>query len=227
MNAEIVSYGSSASGSSGSSISLSATIPNGNNRTILVFVASEDSPSNANITPSSVTFNGVAMTLVTSSELNNTPTNNVKGLLYKITGNNVPPAGTYNIVSTFPGSIKSRGILYVCIKNAARIEPIPEASGVNTTTGNTIGVGFSSLSPNALMIIFAMSQNLGGYTPGSGQTSIDQISGSGNEITVGASYKVVSSPVYTLLTMTHSNGERQSSIMASVAYYDETQGAIL
>lgn len=227
MNSEVVSYGSAVSGNSLNSLSLSATISNANNRMILVFVASEDNPTNTNITPSSVTFNGVAMSYLTAAELNNSPTNSVRGSLYKLDGQNVPEAGTYSIVANFPGSIKARGLLYVCVKNVARIEPTPEATSATTNNGNTISGNIANVSPSALIVAFAMSQNSGGYTAGSGQTIIDQAATGNNEITVGASSKVVASPGYNTLTMTHSNGERQSLVLVCLAFYEELGGTIL
>jgi len=139
-----------------SSITFSHTIGGGSNRMLIVAAGREGNDTNPNVTISSVTYNSVAMTLVsgTSAQVGTTFTANTS--LYYMLGSALPPAGTYNVVITLTGN--AGDILGIAVSLTGVAQQAPEASAANTSsTGTPITTNITTLTNGAWLVDAVMS----------------------------------------------------------------------
>jgi hypothetical protein len=137
-------------GSTGDSLSFSHTIGNGSDRILVVGLGAEDG-SVAKLEITGVTYNGVAMHLVTGSSATAGTSTFQKTDLYYLLDNELPLAGTYSVVVTYAGSVNDRSGGAVSLFNVAQ----QTAEAVNTSTNtssNTISTDINVISDGAWVV---------------------------------------------------------------------------
>jgi hypothetical protein len=128
---------------------------------ILFVTANEENANTTLITPTTATFNGVAMTRIAASTAMLT-NNNSAAIFYLIN----PPAVTGNIVVNYSGTATSAAIFASVVNCLA--QQAPEAFVTNsftnaTETGRTFSTSITTLTDNAFLIDSIASSNYGDF----------------------------------------------------------------
>lgn len=133
-------------GSTGSSITISLTVGNNNNRLLVVGVMSEEPGApTGNLVVSGITYDGVALTKIDADQETGASTTRCE-LWYLLN----PNTGTHNVVITFTGSIQGAfggAISYYGVKQVA-----PEISAKAHATGTDPTVTLITSASNALVV---------------------------------------------------------------------------
>ncbi|MEQ1909419.1 MAG: hypothetical protein ABMA15_11380, partial [Vicinamibacterales bacterium] len=192
-----------------SSFSWSHTVAVQSNRILIVIVGEEQQTAGGAIEPSSVTYNGQALTKLVTNVAGSSIYANAS-LWYRL----APSTGTNTVAVTYPSAVDfPMGIAtsFYGVKQSA-----PEASGSGF---NDAGIASSSLTTltNGAVVVdgFTTGQDAGDLAPGSGQTQ-DAIL-SGNSTSMGSSTKLVSTPGSTTMTWSQTGVNRSASVAASLA----------
>jgi len=174
-----------------SSLSWSHTIGNGDNRILIVGVHGEDS-SSADLVISSVTYNSVAMSLVTGSEATvvSDPLN--KTALYYLLDADLPATGTYTVEATYAGEITRQCAGAISLANVA--QQAAEAVVTNTEyNASEISTSITTLTDGAWVVDAAQSGHPSTMVVNaSGMVGRYSTSGSGGQTGAGST-KLVSS----------------------------------
>jgi uncharacterized repeat protein (TIGR02543 family) len=132
---------------SGSTFTWSHTVGTGTNRVLVVGVEQEDT-NTADMTISSVTYNGAAMTAIANSQVSDgTTTVNRAQLFYQVN----PASGAHNVVVTFAGTVNGASAGAVSLSGAAQSGP--EAVATNHLgSGSTISTNITTLTAGAWVV---------------------------------------------------------------------------
>jgi uncharacterized repeat protein (TIGR01451 family) len=154
--------------------SIGYNVPVGANRMLLVMI------SNTERTVSTITFNGVAMTLVTA----NTENNRARTHIYRLLN---PAQGIGNLVVNFNGA-EGRGanIGIVTLGNVDQVDPTPTSANIYSTSA-TISHSVTSVAGQLVLNVVASNKDVLN-SPGSGQTQMWNIGNGGEPTYHGGSY---------------------------------------
>lgn len=206
-------------------ISCNVTITAGNNYMIIVGITAEHTNDASRIAPTSVTFNGVAMTMIDGvTQSGGAGSNLLRTELWVLHSQYSLAPGTYTATATFSNSNSARGIgclVYTDVKQAS-----PESTSTAGVNANAISASVTPLYNSALVVAVCGSENTGSYTADGGQTErYDATANTNSELTITGSEKIVTTPVSTTMGETHNNGGRQAMVVASFAYQPPGGGA--
>lgn len=215
MAVEFDAVSSATSNTGNSTLSWSHTLGSvGSNGLVIVAAGGEEisgGSSNQNIT--GVTFNGVAMTLVGTT--NRVDSHSVTNALYELRGSSVPAAGTYNIVVSYQSAnhdASAAGCMsFSGVKDQAR-EAVQVA---NAQGGSSLGQAITTLTDNALIVSSYSSQN----TPNATSTTSDTrafraVPGSTEQMETCGFYRIQASAGATSVSVNTSNPESQALVVA-------------
>ncbi len=199
---------SSQTGSSVSSLTWTHTVPNQNNRILVVGVQTENASA---VQPSSITYNGAALTQVGSANAYSTSIYQNVGLWYLL----APSVGTANVVVTWPSTVSSATAGAIVLNGLAQVAP--EASVTNYNNAGATTTNITTVSDNSVVVdMFGSGQNQGDLAPGSGQT-LRFINAVGATTSGGASTKIVTSAGVTSMSWTQTGINRSAQVVAAFA----------
>ncbi len=208
---------SQASVAAATSLTWSHTVGTTLGSRMLVVGVGAEYATNTQCTPSGVTYNGVAMTLIDQLPSSTGPSYNCASLWYMAN----PPTGAHNVVATFANTVDivAGGVsLYQVSQNA------PDASNKSTAgAGANSVVNLTTLWPNTWVVDFVDSgQNLtNALTAAAGQTSRWTRAAPGAASTSGGmSTKPVASAGATTMTWSQTGINRSSSVAAAFSPLD-------
>lgn len=163
----------------------------------------------------SVTFNGVGMTLIARDVGSGSHTSRVE--MFALWGVNVPAAGGYTVAVTYPGNSQSRvggGLAFKQTKGLTA-----EASTTaNGNGGGSFGTNLTTVTGNALLISIYGSQNIPSATSTTGDTlGFTAVPGSGELSECDGFYRIAPTIGSNTVTLTVANPEGQAIILASFA----------
>ncbi len=207
---EFDSVGSNSNGTNGTTLSWSHTVGSGSNRILIVGVAGEDS-SGTDLNISSVTYGGVAMTLVPNST-STEGTSYLQGTaLYYLLS---PTVGTATVTVTYSGSVAERSGGSISLRNAD--QAVAEAVATNGNTGsNSISTNITTQTNGAWVIDVVGCGNSGSYTATGGNTERYDVQN--DSASAAGSTKLVASAGSTTVSWTHSGANRLAQSAAAFA----------
>lgn len=167
-----IAFDASSSVQSGgnSDITLSHTCT-GSDRLLMVGISTEY----GGVTPSGVTYNGVAMTQVGSAVINTDSFANAQLHVYRLIA---PASGANNIVASFSGPPGDRGVVGVSFTGVDQTTPLGTAqTGTQNNTSSPSKDCTSGATGDLIVDFQAAHSDLGSATAGSGQTSRAQALG--------------------------------------------------
>ena len=186
------------------------TVGTGGNRILVVGLALEDS-SLSDLVVNSVTYNGVAMSHVPGSD--NTVTGYVKTDLWYLLN---PPTGTYQVLVTFAGKVRSKICGSVSLSNVAQQAPAAVAVNSVTTYETSISTDINVPTASSWVVdVVAGSSGAGSFTETAAEMSLrwTQIT----DYSSGASSTKESSSGATTLSYTNTANGRMSHSLAAFA----------
>src|SRR5262245_48032025 len=180
--AQIITFDASSTGKANttSTLSWTHTVGGGNNRLLVVGVATEANPIAGNSNVTGITYGGVAMTHVAGGQQiamdTGVGTENYADLWFMLN----PPSGSATVAVSLTGTVADvlgGGVSFDNVRQQS-----PEAIGgaaTTATTFSTLSAGITTLSPDALVVDIGLhSTSNGTMTPGLGQIeAYDQSTG--------------------------------------------------
>jgi hypothetical protein len=195
-------------GSSGPTLTWSHTVANQSNRVLIVGVQTEGSSS---IQPTSVTYNGAAMTNVGQAEATSSGIFQDVSQWYLI----APAVGTANVVVTWPSAVTDQTAGAIGLYGVAQQSPEASATSFNNSGATTTDI--TTLTDGAWVVdMFGSGQDLGDLSPGSGQTQRYTQSSSATT-SGGGSTKSVASAGATSMTWTQTGINRSAEVASAYA----------
>ena len=193
---------SSTSGVSLSSTSWSHTVGTGSDRVLIVGIALEDT-STADLTVSSVTYNGVAMTAVPNSiATDGSSTFNRTQLFYQLS----PASGTHTVAIAFGGSVNGVNVGAVSLSGVNAAAPAAAATSI-LDSGTALSASINVATANSWLVdVVSSGAASAAFTAGSGQTS--RWSNSQSNSSGAASTKSVATTGTATTSWTCSNSSR-------------------
>lgn len=162
-----------------------------------------------NRTASTVTVDGNSATIVSGSKADNTTSNGQAQLAYYVSS----LTGTKNIVLTMSGATCSNVDWYVALLFGAKATGQPDIQGSKTVTAGTSCTVTVTTVLESCILFDVMNGNVGPMTPGAGQTSIMNRSGS----TGRGSYKAVGAPGSNSMSYTTTGNDDYAMGVLSIA----------
>lgn len=218
---------SARSGSDGTTLSWNHTLVGGKNKAIFVFLGAEwfTGPSNPF---TSVTFNGIAMTLIYQNAATG-GSHHAWEQLWALWGDaNVPVPGTYTISASHPGpNSKSRCGIGISFSNLRPItfEALQQATG---SSGTSLSLSITTLTGRALVVAGYYSQN--GTTVAWTSPMIEAAeigTGVGEESVLSVAYRVVDVPGAITVEAGVSNPESEVLIALAWPFFKNSANQIL
>ncbi|MBN2256685.1 MAG: hypothetical protein JW704_02525 [Anaerolineaceae bacterium] len=216
------SEGASIVGSDGwlansNTISQSYTCHSGEKRMLLVGAGGELlGGGNVN----SVTYNGVALTKVGNTEYDEGANN--ASWWYLLDANFPSSPGSYTLQVTFSGSY-APGFMTVA-ECAGVKQSAPEAyNGSSATSSNTINTTITTLTDGAVIFGFLTTGDTGSFTPQSGQTELEDLSGGAGGASAAMGYEIISTAGATNMQwQASSTRNRLVQMVIAVAPFEES-----
>ncbi len=203
-------------GTGASSLTFNMTIGSLGGTGLIVVIAEGETiaggSSNQDIT--GITFNGISMTLVTQDK--NTAAHSCSVAMYKLTGTNIPGAGTYSVVVSYTNASNASQAA-VCMSFKGVKNQAAEANNhINANGTTSFSVSLTTLTNNALVIAGYGNQNGGSpsFTTGELGNFVAQ-PGSGENSIAFAGYRTVVTPALTTTTVSVTNPEAEALLLAS------------
>lgn len=203
--------GSNTFGGSAGAKSVSLTIGSGSNRLLVALIGIY------NQTLSSVTYNGVAMTLDPAFPISN---GTQRAYIYYMLDSSLPSAGTYSLIVT-PNSSGGYGA-FACVSMFGAKQAAPEATGSGSSTGSPTSWA-NNITPltNGAWIFDVSCGFDRTFTPGAGQTEIFDVK-DGTTAGSAGSRKELASAGLTTMGQTPSSGTSYAQAIAAFAPFVET-----
>lgn len=171
----------SAQVASGSTVSLNASVPNGDNYLILC-EGNRVSGSTAG-PPSSITFNGIAMTQVPGSSVSSGATTSIEASAWYLAN---PPIGTYPILVTYASATSGAGVIAVpCSGVVGFGTPV----GASSQLSNSPAVSVGGADEFAFYLGAAFNGNTSQAPTGPGQYDLATLSGINSANSFSASWE--------------------------------------
>jgi parallel beta-helix repeat protein len=152
---------SSSSAAAANTITWSHTIGGGTNRLLVVCIARE-APNLTKLGVSSITYNGVALTLVAGSVSDTGAATLNRAELYYALDASLPSTGAYPVIINFGGAAAGGGIVVSAISLSGVKQQAAEAVAINTTASTTtLTTNITTLTANAWVVDVVCNSGIG------------------------------------------------------------------